>query len=171
MKRNTFLRALPTATATLLLAACAQKPQPVVKAPEPKKPAPPPPALVIKDYHPANPSAHGVVAAHIDFINGTPNTLEYVMFKTTAFTDDGRVVRSKKSGRENAWLRVAGPFAPGESSGDKRWEQVWQNRKLSCFRIEGAELIDINGVVEYYDADRISLLPQAAARGSCGGNG
>ncbi len=170
MNRIIGLKALPAVAAALLLAACAQKPQPVAKAPIPTKPAPPP-ALVIKDYHPAAPEARGVVAAHIDFINGTPNTLEYVMFKTTAFTDDGRLVRSKKSGRENAWLRVAGPFAPGESSGDKRWDQVWQNAELSCFRIEGAELIDINGVVEYYDADRIALLPQAAARGDCDGSG
>lgn len=169
MNRIISLRALPVVTATLLLSACAQKPQPVVKAPEPQKPVAPPPALVIKDYHPATPGSRGTVAAHINFINGTPNTLEYVMFKTTAFTDDGQIVHSKKSGRENAWLRVAGPFAPGESSGDKRWEQVWQNRELSCFRIEGAELIDVNGVVEYYGADRIALLPQAAARGHCDG--
>lgn len=169
MKRINGLRFLPVATASLLLAACAQQPQPVAEAPVQKKPTPPPPALVIRDYHPAVPGSRGVVAAHIDFINTTPNTLEYVMFKTTAFTDDGKLVRSKKSGRENAWLRVAGPFAPGESSGDKRWEQVWQNKNLSCFRIEGAELIDVNGVVEYYDANRIALLPQAAARGQCDG--
>ena len=90
------------------------------------------------------------------------------MFKTTAYTADGKVVPSKKSGRPNAWLRVAGPFAPGASSGNKRWEKVWQNKKLSCFRIEGAELIDVDGVVEYFEADQIKLAPSAAASAECG---
>ncbi|MBV1788783.1 hypothetical protein KQ940_12025 [Marinobacterium sp. D7] len=164
-------RLLIPVVCTLMLAACAQKPQPqpVVKKPEPK-PAPPPPSLVIRNMHPAAPEKHGVVAAHIDFVNGTPNTLEYVMFKTTAYTADGKLVRAKKTGRENAWLRVAGPFAPGESSGDKRWDKVWQNSKLSCFRIEGAELIDVNGVVEYFEADRIKLMPELASKGDCDGN-
>ncbi|KEA64413.1 hypothetical protein ADIMK_1659 [Marinobacterium lacunae] len=121
--------------------------------------------------HPAAPEKHGVVAAHIDFVNGTQNTLDYVMFKTTAYTNDGKLVRAKKTGRENAWLRVAGPFAPGESSGDKRWDKVWQNSHLSCFRIDGAELIDVNGVVEYYEADRIKLMPELASKGNCDGNG
>lgn len=155
-------------TGALLLSACAQKPQPVAKVEKPAPPPKPKPALLIKAFHPAEPESKGVVAAHIDFINGTETTLEYVMFKTTAFTADGTLVPSKKSGRENAWLRVAGPFVPGQASGDKRWDKVWQNRKLSCFRIDGAELIDIQGVVEYYDADQITLLPSAAQSAACG---
>lgn len=157
------------ATCAMLLAACAQKPQPVVQKPLPPKKVEPAPALVIRDMHPAPPEHAGIVAAHIDFTNGTKATLEYVMFKTTAYTRDGQLVRSKKSGRENAWLRVAGPFAPGESSGDKRWEKVWQNKNIACFRIDGAEVIDIQGVVEYYKADRIKLSPALIARGKCDG--
>jgi len=164
-------RLLIPAACALMIAACAQKPQPepVAKPAPPPKPVPPP-MLVIRDMHPAAPEKHGIVAAHIDFINGTQSTLEYVMFKTTAYTGDGKLVRAKKTGRENAWLRVAGPFAPGESSGDKRWEKVWQNSKLSCFRIDGAELIDVNGVVEYFEADRIELMPELAAKEACDGN-
>lgn len=152
-----------------LLSACAEKPQPVAKIVQPPPPAPPKPkpALVIKSLHPTLTSRKGLVAAHIDFVNGTGRTLEYVTFKTTAYTEDGRLVRSKKTGRKNAWLRVAGPFPPGQSSGDKLWDKVWNNRKMNCFRIDGAELIDTQGVVEYYKADRIALLPAATPKGSC----
>ncbi|WP_432697606.1 hypothetical protein ACQUQP_04450 [Marinobacterium sp. YM272] len=156
------------ATCAMLLAACAQKPQPVVQKPVPKK-VEPAPVLVIRDMHPAAPESRGIVAAHIDFTNNSKNTLEYVMFKTTAYTKDGELVQAKKSGRDNAWLRIAGPFAPGQSSGDKRWEKVWQNKNIACFRIDGAEVIDIQGVVEYYKADRIQLSPALLARGSCDG--
>ena len=160
-------RLLALTGCALLITACAQKPQPVAK-PEPVKPEPPP-ALVIKDLHPAAPEKHGIVAAHIDFINCSQQTIEYVMFKTTAFTGDGQVVKAKKSGRPNAWLRVAGPFAPGESSGDKRWDKVWQNSKLSCFRIDGVETIDIDGVVEYYGPERIALMPGVPSAIDCDG--
>ncbi len=158
---------IPTAGA-LLLAACAEKPQPVAQKPVPVI-VEPPPVLVINDMRPESPAKNKIVAAHIDFSNGTKNTLEYVMFKTTAYTHSGDVVKSKKSGRDHAWLRVAGPFSPGEGSGDKRWEKVWQNDQIACFRIDGAEVIDIQGVVEYYKADRIKLSPALAALGTCDG--
>ncbi len=161
-------RTLIMLCSALLLSACAEKPQPVAQAPAPVIPPKPKPTLLVKNFYPAPPEKRGVVAANIDFVNATESTLEYVMFKTTAYTADGKVVPSKKSGRPNAWLRVAGPFAPGASSGNKRWEKVWQNKKLSCFRIEGAELIDVDGVVEYFEADQIKLAPSAAASAECG---
>lgn len=167
-RRSAVRFALPVAGA-LLLAACAEKPQPVVQQPPPPKKVEPLPVLVINGMHPGAPARNKIVAAHIDFSNGTKNTLEYVMFKTTAYTHAGEVVKSKKSGRDHAWLRVAGPFSPGEGSGDKRWEKVWQNDKIACFRIDGAEVIDIQGVVEYYKADQIQLSPAVAALGICGG--
>jgi hypothetical protein len=151
--------------AATLLAACAHQ-----KVPEPvaqPKPAPAPkPVLMISDYR-----ASGSSDAHISFINGTDKTLQYVMFKTTAFTRNGQRVNSKKSGRPNAWLRVAGPFAPGEHSGEKVWKQVWQNRDLGCFRIEGAELIYAEDQsVEYHGSDHFALLNGGKLRnGRCGG--
>ncbi|SEG61264.1 hypothetical protein [Marinobacterium lutimaris] len=166
-RRSTVRFAIPVVGA-MLLAACAEKPQPVVQQPPPKI-VEPLPVLVINGMHPGTPEKNKIVAAHIDFSNGTKNTLEYVMFKTTAYTHGGEVVKSKKSGRDHAWLRVAGPFSPGEGSGDKRWDKVWQNDKIACFRIDGAEVIDIQGVVEYYKADQIQLSPAVAALGLCGG--
>lgn len=152
--------------ATTLLAACAQKqPEPVAVAPKPKPK--PKPVLMISEH-----ATQGTSAARINFTNGTGKTLQYVMFKTSAYTADGKPVNSKKSGRRNAWLRVAGPFAPGEISGDKVWKKVWQHPNLGCFRIEGAELIFADQSVEYHGVDRMALLNNSALLNTaCGGRG
>lgn len=152
--------------ATALLAACAQKqPAPPVAKPEPKPE--PKPVLLISDHH-----TRGSSDASISFTNGTGQTLQYVMFKTSAFTRSGKPVNSKKSGRRNAWLRVAGPFAPGEQVGNKVWKQVWRHPDLGCFKIEGAELIFADQSVEYHATDRFAMLNQSAIRNSaCGGPG
>eukprot|EP01155_Anaeramoeba_flamelloides_P027216 Anaeramoba_flamelloidesa823260_23.p1 GENE.a823260_23~~a823260_23.p1 ORF type:complete len:182 (+),score=13.91 a823260_23:192-737(+) len=154
--------------ASVLLAACAQKQTapPVTQHEHQPKPAPKP-VLLISDHH-----TQGTSDASISFINGTDQTLQYVMFKTTAFTGEGKPVNSKKSGRRNAWLRVAGPFAPGERVGDKLWTKVWQHPNLSCFKIEGAELIFADQSVEYHGIDRFTMLNKSATLNtSCGGKG
>lgn len=155
------------ALAAALLGACAQKEMPkppVAQKPEPVKPKP---VLIISDHR-----ASGNRDAHISFINGTDKTLQYVMFKTQAFTRDGQQVASKKSGRPDTWLRVAGPFAPGEHSGEKIWKQVWQHRNLDCFRIEGAELIFAEDQsVEYHTSDHFALINGSDLRNrTCGSN-
>ncbi len=153
--------------ATLLLAACANKPKQEPVAEKPVEPPKPKPVLLISSHGPQNNSA-----AQISFTNGTSRTLQYVMFKTTAYTDTGVLVPSKKSGRPNAWLRIAGPFGPNEVVSNKVWPKVWQHPHLSCFRIEGAELIFDDQSVEYHGVDRMALLNQSALGNSaCGGNG
>lgn len=153
--------------ATLLLAACASKPEPEPVAEKPVAPPKPKPVLLISSHGPQDNSA-----AQINFTNGTGKTLQYVMFKTTAYTGEGDLVPSKKSGRRNAWLRVAGPFAPNEVVGNKVWPKVWQHPNLSCFRIEGAELIFADQSVEYHGVERMALLNQSALRNkACGGDG
>lgn len=150
---------------TALLAACAQQPAPRVAQPAPKPK--PEPVLLISNHH-----TSGHSDAVISFTNGTGQTLQYVMFKTSAYTREGAPVNARKSGRRNAWLRVAGPFAPGESSGDKVWQQVWQHPNLSCFRIEGVELIFADQSVEYHPLDRLALLNRSAlVNSACGGRG
>lgn len=150
-----------------LLSACAlHKKQPEVA--KVVKPVFVPP-LQIKDIS-FKEKSRGSVSANVDFINNTSRTLQYVTFKTTAFDSKGNLVRANKTGRVNAWLRVAGPFAPGLATGDKGWDKVWKSRAMSCFRIDGAELIDNQGVVEYYSADQLEVLPQALAKGVCQGS-
>ena len=141
------------------------EPEPVAEVPPP--PALPKPALLISHMTPETPKARGDVGAYIDFINGTDLTVKYVMFKTTAYDHNGRIVPSKRSGDPNTWLRVAGPFAPGQASGSRHWEQLWQNHNLRCFEIEGVELIYLDGMVEFYDADRIAILPGSDSDNSC----
>lgn len=182
MKAATILRKPNTASqllfrATLLILATATlsgclsfskktpEPEPVVEVPPP--PPLPKPALLISQMLPETPRARGDVGAYINFINGTDLTVEYVMFKTTAYDHHGRIVPSKRSGDPNTWLRVAGPFAPGQASGSRHWEQLWQNHNLRCFEIEGVELIYMDGMVEFYEADRIAILPGSDDENSC----
>ncbi|MCD8514035.1 MAG: hypothetical protein LRY63_12540 [Nitrincola sp.] len=141
------------------------EPEPVVEVPPP--PPLPKPALLISQMTPETPRARGDAGAYINFINGTDLTVEYVMFKTTAYDHNGRIVPSKRSGDPNTWLRVVGPFAPGQASGSRHWEQLWQNPNLRCFEIEGVELIYMDGLVEFYHADRIAILPGSDTDNSC----
>ncbi|KGK41854.1 hypothetical protein LH51_11710 [Nitrincola sp. A-D6] len=171
--QSLMLRTCLLLTATLFLTACGSfsfkktpEPEPVAEVPPP--PPLPKPALLISQMIPEEPKARGDVGAYIDFINGTDLTVEYVMFKTTAYDHNGRIVPSKRSGDPNTWLRVAGPFAPGQASGSRYWEQLWQNHNLHCFEIEGVELIYMDGMVEFYEADRIALLPGSDRQNSCG---
>ena len=97
------------------------------------------------------------VAAHVDFSNQTGRALDYVMFKTRAFDQKGVEIPALKSGKPNAWLRIAGPFTSGHRTGNQRWEKVWASAELTCFRIEGAELIFDDSSVEFYEMDKIEL--------------
>ena len=97
------------------------------------------------------------VAASVDFTNHTGRAVEYVMFKTTAFDHQGKLIPSMKSGRPNAWLRIAGPLQHGNRTGSNRWEKVWANTDINCFRVEGAEVIYEDSSVEFYQLDQIQL--------------
>lgn len=170
--KKTLVRGCVVLTTALLLSACSfmKKEEPeVVVVPPPPPPAEPElkPALLISQMYPEQPTGRGDAGAFIDFVNATDGILEYVMFKTTAYDSQGRVVHSKKSGDPNTWLRIAGPFTPGQSSGSRHWEQLWQNLDLACFEIEGAEVIYINGLVEFYHADQIAVLPSSETQNNC----
>lgn len=163
-------RTLILLACSLFISACGYfqkkpEPEPVVEVPPP--PPLPRPALIVSQMTPEQPQARGDAGAFINFINGTDLTVQYVMFKTTAYDSQGRIVHSKKSGDPNTWLRVAGPFAPGQASGSRHWEQLWQNRDLRCFEIEGVELIYMDGMVEFYESDRIAILPESGSSNTC----
>lgn len=142
-----------------------KKTEPVADVPPP--PPLPKPALLISQMTPEPPKSRGDVGAYINFVNGTDLTIQYVMFKATAYDHNGRIVPAKRSGDPNAWLRVAGPFTPGQASGSRHWEKLWQNHNLQCFEIEGVELIYMDGMVEFYDADRLSFLPGSDSDNRC----
>lgn len=97
------------------------------------------------------------VAAVIDFSNQTDRNLDYVMFKAIAFNEEGQVIPAMKSGDHHAYLRIAGPLTPDYRTGDQQWDKVWADTKVSCFRIESAELIFSDSSVEDYSSDQIEL--------------
>ncbi len=97
------------------------------------------------------------VAAIIDFSNQTDRGLDYVMFKTIAFDSDGRVIPAMLSGDDHAYLRIAGPLSPNHRTGDQLWDKVWADSAISCFRIEGAELIFSDSSVEDFAYDQIEM--------------
>ena len=140
--------------APLLLAGCVTTKEKVAEVPVP--PPMPEQRLVVHDLT-TETGKKQLVAAQVDFTNKTGRSLEYVMFKTTAFDRQGQVVPSFKSGRPNAWLRIAGPLQPGSRTGAQRWEKVWASSAINCFRIEGAEVIYEDSSVEFFQLDQIEL--------------
>ena len=120
-------------------------------------PAQPSQRLIVHDLSTEVIGKRSHVAAAVDFTNDTGRSLEYVMFKTTAFDSQGREIPSLKSGKPNAWLRIAGPLNHGDRTGENRWEKVWASKQISCFRVEGAEVIYDDSSVEFFDMDQISL--------------
>jgi len=140
--------------APLLLVGCVTTKEKLAEAPVP--PPMPEQRLVVHDLM-TETGKKQLVAAQVDFTNKTGRSLDYVMFKTTAYDRQGQVVPSLKSGRPNAWLRIAGPLQPGSRSGAQRWEKVWASSAINCFRIEGAEVIYEDSSVEFYQLDQIEL--------------
>jgi len=152
-KTNKSLMFILTLTA-ISLSGCVSNREKVAETPA--APAVPEQRLVVHDLatHVGNKS---MVAAEVDFTNMTGRALDYVMFKTTAYDTEGKVISAHKSGRPNAWLRIAGPLQPQSRTGLQRWEKVWASSDIDCFRIEGAEVIFDDSSVEYYPADQIEL--------------
>lgn len=137
----------------LMLGGCVATQKKVAKV------APPEPSqrLIVHDLSTEVSGKRSHVTAAVDFTNDTGRSLEYVMFKTTAFDQQGREIPSLKSGRPNAWLRIAGPLDHGDRTGAKRWEKVWASKHISCFKVEGAEVIYDDSSVEFYNMDQISI--------------
>ncbi len=151
-RRKTTTNLLILATAGAILSGCqSNKPKTVA--------LPPPPAekLVVHNLATDTSKKRHIVAAHVDFSNETGRSLDYVMFKTRAFDSAGREIPALKSGKDNAWLRIAGPLKTGYRTGDTRWEKVWNSADISCFRIEGAEVIFDDSSVEFYEMDQIEM--------------
>jgi len=112
--------------------------------------------LVIHQLSPHK-TGPNTAAAEIDFTNKTGQSLSYVMFKTTAYDGNGNIVKAQKSGAPNAFLRLAGPIQDSKRSGVNRWNTVWADSQVVCFRIEGAEVIFSDSSVEDYALDQIEM--------------
>lgn len=98
-----------------------------------------------------------LASAEIDFSNKTGRSLSYVMFKTTAYDHQGKVVAAKKSGAQNAYLRIAGPIEDSNRTGTNRWDSVWTHRQVACFKIDSAEVIFSDSSVEDFSLEQIEM--------------
>lgn len=138
------------------------EPEPVVKVKKLKEPV-----VQVHDFKPGKPGRGGLTDAHIVFSNISGERLQFVMFKTTAYDSQGRVVRAKKTNRPNAWLRVAGPFEPFKPAGDHKWDKIWQSKDLACIEVEGVEIIYMDGANEYYNESRLGDILDPGLNNSC----
>lgn len=159
-----LLAVLSVCTSVLVLSGCQiTKPKTAAVAPPP----PPPQKLIVHNLS-TQVGKRQIVAAEVDFSNDTGRSLDYVMFKTRAFDHNGKEIPAMKSGQPNAWLRIAGPISHGHRTGGQRWDKVWANSNISCFRIEGAEVIYEDSSVEFYEMDQIEMdlaaLPPAVCQ-------
>ncbi|MFC6670066.1 hypothetical protein [Marinobacterium aestuariivivens] len=140
----------------------APEPEPVVKVKPLKEPV-----VQIHGFKPGQPGKGGLTDAHIRFSNVSDQTLQFVMFKTTAYDAEGHIVPAKKTNRPDAWLRVAGPFRPLAPPGEHKWDKIWQHKQIACFEVEGVEIIYMDGANEYYNESRLGDILDTGLNNSC----
>lgn len=149
MKNQILRYALPAAAlATLLLSGCAEKPP----APQPPPPPPPPPAPVIQpvisaDANPTVSSSRRSIGVGIDYTNTANAPYQFARFRVTAYDQSGLPVKPKKGRHDSAFLRIAGPIAPGQTASQK-WTNIWANKNVQCLSVEEVEIIYMDGSIE-----------------------
>lgn len=143
----------------------APEPEPVVKIKPLKEPV-----VQIHGFQTGKPGKGGLTDAHISFSNVSDQTLQFVTFKTTAYDAEGRIVPAKKTSRPDAWLRVAGPFHPFASAGEHKWDKIWQSKNITCFEVEGVEIIYMDGANEYYNESRLGDILDTGLDNNCRNN-
>jgi hypothetical protein len=145
---NKIIKWTGLAAMLALLSACSTK-EVVVIPPEP--PEPPPvvitPLITLENALPIADSKRAV-GANIDFLNSSPGTYQYILFRTTAYDATGKVIKARKSLDESAYLRVAGPINPGERSAGNSWKNTWASAGVSCLDIDSVEIVFSDGSVE-----------------------
>jgi len=164
---------LVVAAGAIALTGCGnmfKKPAPVVE-PEPEpvvyvRPIPKP-VVQINGFRAGKPGKAGLTDAHISFSNVSDQPFQFVMFKTTAYNAEGKIINAKKTNRPETWLRVAGPFRPFSSAGEHKWGQIWANKKATCFEVEGVEIIFMDGANEFYNESRLGEILDPSLNNSC----
>jgi len=128
----------------LTLAGCAQK-KPVAKVYPP---------LIIADAIPLVSSTKRSIGVTVNFANIADAEYSYARFKLTAYNSAGNSVKPKKGVRESAYVRLAGPIAPGQSK-ISTWKNTWANKDIQCISLDEVELIFNDGSVETVKDGRI----------------
>lgn len=143
--------------AALWLSACRQEvaiieppPEPVVYQPEP--------LITLELVQPVLKNKRGPVGANINFINSSTNTYQYVLFRTTAYDKNGKVIRARRSLDEHAYLRVAGPVPAGKYSSGHAWDNTWKGKNVHCIEVDEVEIVFADGSVEMARGATLSKL-------------
>jgi len=142
--------------AALWLSACRQ--EKVVETPPPAPVYVPPPLISLELARPVLKNKRGPVGANINFINISPSTYQYLLFRTTAYDKNGKVIKPRKSRDHRAYLRVAGPIPPGTYSSGHNWENTWKGTSVQCIDIDHVEIVFADGSIEEASGDRLTKL-------------
>lgn len=144
------------AAVALLLAACAKEEIAVITPPPPEPVYQPSPLILLEQAEAIPAGKRGPVGANISFTNISDDTYQYVLFRTTAYDKNGKIVKARKSLDESAYLRVAGPIAPGQFSSGHAWKNTWKSRRVHCLDIDQVEIIFTDGSVEVAKGERLT---------------
>jgi hypothetical protein len=146
----------------VLLAACSTEKE-IAKVPDPVPVYVPEPLITLELAEPVQKKKRGSVGANIHFTNSSSGTYQYILFRTTAYDEEGNIVSARKSRDHSAYLRVAGPIHPGEFSKGHSWKNTWSRAKIDCIDVDHVEIIFSDGSVEIAQGDRLTKLTS----GSC----
>ena len=132
------------ALVTVLLTACIQN--------KPKDTVYPP--LIVADVTPIVSATKKSIGVRVNFENIAHADYSYARFKITAFNSNGQVIKPKKGARQSAYVRLAGPIAPGQIR-STTWANTWKNRDVQCISLDEVELIFPSGRVETAMGNRL----------------
>lgn len=153
------VRLLTVSGLALMIAACSQE-KVVQQAPPPPPPEPVKPLITLNETAPIQPKKRGPYGANISFVNSSAGTYQYILFRTTAYDETGKVVNARKSRDESAYLRVAGPIRPGQNSAGHTWTNTWNKKGVHCLDVDQVEIIFTDGSVEVASGQTLAKLNQ-----------
>lgn len=140
--------------AVVLVAACSKKE--VVVTPPPAPVYKPLPLIAVESATPLRKQSHSKqIGANISFSNISASTYQYILFKTTAYDKDGKVVPARKSRDSSAYLRVAGPIKPGQVSAGNAWQNTWNSKNVHCLAVDKVEIIFSDGSIEVAEGETL----------------
>ena len=102
------------------------------------------------------PNSAGGVDVEAAVVNATDKTFKYVILIVAPYNRVGDEVESDIGSKSDARLKLTGPVEPG--SGDVyTWENVWYNYSISTVKIEGAEVIYMDGTTQEFHFDPVEM--------------
>jgi hypothetical protein len=127
----------------VLFAGCAQKKVAAVYPP-----------LIVADAIPLVSKSKRSIGVTVNFENIAHDNYQYARFKLTAFDSAGNSIRPKKGNRDSAYVRLAGPIAPGQTR-STTWTNTWANKDIKCISLDEVELIFPDGSIELASNSRL----------------